>query len=197
MLDIVLGILAKAKPTITSIIDCRTVTHRDLSIVEIRFVQSNSYFAARSYYTNTWIAPRPTGPEMNPDGTMKMDFIYDIATISTYPTSAALAGRRWPDKGTLIQVQEGLDNAALELVRSNYPLLQDNIHKAVFSFSPVPTILVTLTKGQRFKSLIGTIAIDVGGHIFVTSRAMPEIDAIAHTMRGICLPPLAEELHYE
>ena len=31
MLDIVLGILAKAKPTITSIIDCRTVTHRDLS----------------------------------------------------------------------------------------------------------------------------------------------------------------------
>lgn len=197
MLDIILGIMAKAKPAISSIIDCKTVTHRDLSVVEIRYVHGNSYFAARSFYTNTWIAPKPTGPAMNPNGTMKMDYLQDIAEISVYCSSADLAGRRWPDKGTLIQVQEGLDNAALELVRSRYPLLQDNLHKAVFSFSPVPTILLTLTEGQRFKSLIGTVAIDIGGHIFVTSRAKPEIDTIAFAMRGVSLPPLTEELHYD
>ncbi len=197
MFDIMLGLLAKAKPPISSVIDCREVSHRDLSIIEIRFVQGNSYFAARSYSTATWIARTPLGPDLNEDGTLKMDTILDIAEVNTYATSQDLKYRRWPDRECLVQVQDSLDAAALELVRSNYPLLNDMLHKATFSFSPFPTIQVCLTTGTRFKRMLGTIAIDVRGNVFVTSKSTNEVDSIAASMRGVGALPIPKELGYE
>lgn len=197
MFDIMLGLLAKARPAISSVIDCREATYRDLSILEVRYVQGNSYYAAKSYSTGTWIAKTPIGPTLKEDGTMKMDTIQDIAEISVYATAAELRHRRWPDRNDLVQVQKALDDAALELVRMNYPLLHDMLHKATFSFSPSPTIQVCLTAGTRFKQMLGTIAIDVSGRIYVASKTTPVVDDFADAMRSVGRLPVPKELGYE
>lgn len=197
MFDIMLGLLARAKPPISSVIDCRTVTHRDLSLMEIRFVQGNSYFAARAYSTGTWIAKTPLGPELNEDGTLKMGNINDVAKVDVYVSSLDLSRRRWPDTEGLVQVQEALDKASFDVIKNAYPSLGDLLYKTVFTFTPIPTIQVCLASGKRFKTLLGTIAVDVRGNIQVTSKAVPEVEQLAKSMRMSGRLSLPEVLRYE
>lgn len=197
MLDIMLGLLAKSKTPISSIIDCRTVTHRDLSLLEVRFVQGNAYFAARAYTTGTWIAKTPMGPERNPDGTLKMDNINDVAKVDVYSTLTDLSRRPWPTVAELAAVQEALDKASLDLMRNTYSTLGDFLYKTFFSFTPTPTIQVCLAKGKRVKAFLGTVAVDVAGNIRVTSKVTDEVDPIVQEMRNLGRLSLPEELGYE
>lgn len=197
MLDILLGALSEARPAISTVIDCREVSHRDLSVIEIRYVQGDKYYAARSYATNSWIAKTPMGPIQNEDGTVRVRELEDIAEVTPYGSSVELRRRSWPSTEELIQIQKGLDLSALELVRAQYPVLNGLVHKAVFSFSPVPTIQICLAVGPRFKKFMGALAVDVHGNVTVTSKVIPEVEHYAALMRSTGLLPVAKELGYE
>lgn len=197
MLDIMLGMLAEMKPAVSTVIDCKEVTHRDLSVIEVRYVQGGTYQAARSYATGSWIARTPLGPTFKEDGILKMDCLQDIAEVTTYDTAADLRRRRWASVDELVQAQNKLDEAALEVVKAYYPILHGMVHKATFSFSPFPTIQICLATGPSYKKLFGTIAVDINGEVYVTSKAAPEVEHFASVMRGTGRLPVYKELRYE
>lgn len=184
MIDIMLGLLSDVKPAVSSIIDCREVTHRDLSVLEIRYVQGNSYFAARAYATGSWIAKSPLGPEFAEDGTLQMHNINDIAFVDCYNNATDLRRRKWPRLDELVVLQQHMDESAKEMVIANFPSLRESLHKASFSFSPVPTIQLCFAVGPSYKTMLGTIAVDTMDNVTVTSRVSPEIDVVADLMRG-------------
>ncbi len=196
MLEVLLGLLAKEKPAVSAVIDCRQVKHRDLSIIEVRYVRDGQYYAAKSYATSSWVARTPMGPVLNLDGTIKIDTIEDVAEVDTYSTAADLRRRPWPCEDSLVRLQEQLDRASLELIKKHYPMLQDVLYIATFSYTPFPTVQVCFARGDSCKQFIGTAALDMMGNTQVLSKASDEMDDIYDVLRCVCLPAFQEEMCY-
>lgn len=197
MLEILLGIITSSAQDIRTIIDCRTVTYRDLSVIEVRYVKGEEFMAAVSYCTDAWLAPTPFGPNYKDDGSLRMDALEDVAVVDSYPSYVALRRRAWPNREALVALHEHIDKSATESVMKRYPFLEGYLHKATFSFLPVPTMNLCITEGTRLKKLLGTIALSMDGDISITSRASDKIAVVAAKMQTTGTLFIPEELGYE
>lgn len=147
-----------AKEDITAFIEQRTVTYRELTVLEYRYIKDNKYYRAFSYITSAWVSSSPFGPKIDlSTGYIKCNILDDVANVFCYDTAKELDLVPWYRLSILTELYEMLEVQAETYVAY---LLLDNFELyggCTFSFLPVPTIVVSLVKNNIF---LGSIGID-------------------------------------
>lgn len=198
MEDVLFGLLAKERPRITSVLQHKTVSYRDLSVTEIRYVQSGKYWAVRSYHTECWLSAEPSGPVgFGTNMEFNCNTLSEVAEITEYDSLRDLQLRPWPSVEQLTALQEALNKATMKLVTERYRQLEPYTGSVAFKFTPYPMLLVVCVDKTDHDKLLGTIAIDTQGGIQVMSKCDRRINQIAGTLLPLALSDTTKETVYE
>lgn len=189
MEDIIIGLLKPEK--VSAFVSSKSVSYRDLSHMDLRYVKDGKFYRAQSFFTTMWVAKTPTGPIISPDGTIIMNTLADVAIIKEYSNMIELKRAPEMQEHHIAEVYNGLDHYASQFALERLGKHKDLLHRVSFTFTPVPQIIVALSQGDAF---LGSITITMNGEVNLLTRTSYSVDVIVEELKQKCNSSMYKEI---
>lgn len=188
MEDILVGLLKKER--VSSIMKSHESHYKDLHCVDVHYVKDGGYYIARSFYTDAWIAIRPVGPEIASDGNVIMDSIYDVATITKFNDVLTWKAQPHVSPEMLKEIYNLVVMQSKSFVEELFGPYGELIHCINFTFTPIPMMIVTLTRGT---SWLGAVSVDMQGNVRMLNRTDAFVELLVDEINRGCVKSIYKE----
>lgn len=189
MEEVLIRLLKKER--ISSILKTVECHYKDLHCIDIFYIKDGQYYIARSFYTDSWVAMRPVGPDTAQDGNIIMETIEDVATILTFNSAISWKSQASPTVELLKEIYNLIVEQSKQFITDLFAEHATLIHQINFTFTPVPQMIVTLMQNDRF---LGAVTVDMLGHVQLLNHTDYFVEILVDEINRNCVKSVYKEL---